>query len=236
MARQCLRLILPAAAADAGLPPGTPAALPDGRAHGLAGLTGFLLAMADQDQDEPVLTAAARSTHDLADRTSALIGRAHRPDAISMSASWCQGLAGIGPVLLHAAAVLNDASCTSLARQAADACICHLPRISALGRCCGAAGVGSFLIDLATQERDQRYWDAAHDVAVHMLMRSAGPPGRLVIGQPPAPVGIASWAFGLAGLLGFFRRLTRPGEPDSLPLNPADLTRNHAGEEMPARR
>jgi tRNA A-37 threonylcarbamoyl transferase component Bud32 len=237
-ARQCLDVLLPVAARDssagAGLPPGLAATLPDGRAHGLAGLTGFVLAMAEECPDKRVLTAAACSAHDLANRTRALIGQTQHPDTVPMSASWCQGLAGIGPVLLHASTVLNDASYTSLARQAADYCICHLPRMSTLGRCCGAAGVGSFLIDLATQEQDQHYWDAARDVAAHLLLRSAGPPGRLVIGQPAAPVGIESWAFGLAGLLGFFRRLTRPGEPDSLPLNPAGITQLRPHKDEPA--
>lgn len=225
--RRCIRILTLPGISDpppARLPSGSDTDPPAGRAHGLAGITEFLLTMAEQTGDQPTFAIAAEHARQLARRTRVLVSQAERPATPPLAMGWCQGLAGIGPTLLQAGAVLQDASFTRLAKRAADACIAYVPRLGALGRCCGAAGVGNFLIDLAIGEQDQHYWDAAHDVAVHMLLRSAGPPGHPAL-TTPVPDGVdASWAFGLAGLLGFFRRLARPGTPDCLPLSPAGIT------------
>jgi hypothetical protein len=73
----------------------------------------------------------------------------------------------------------DDPAIASLARQAADACITHVPRPSALGQCCGAASVGNFLIDVAILNPGERYWEAAYGVAAHLLRRSADPAKHL---------------------------------------------------------
>jgi hypothetical protein len=134
--------------------------------------------------------------------------------------SWCRGLAGIGQTLLRASGELGDASLAGLAREAADICIAHLPRVGVLGRCCGAAGIGSFLIDLAIAGQDDRYWRAAERVSTQMLLRSAGPPGYPVFVRESAEHNAAGWAAGVTGLLSFYRRLARPGEPDRIGLTP----------------
>jgi hypothetical protein len=129
--------------------------------------------------------------------------------------SWCQGLAGIGQVLLLASEVLDDPALAGLAGDAADVCIERVPRLSALGRCCGAAGVGDFLLDLAAATQSDRYWQAALDVGRHVLLRGGGPLGHPVFVREAADYSDVAWAFGIAGLLPFFRRLAsqavRPG-------------------------
>jgi serine/threonine protein kinase len=192
-----------------------------GRAHGLAGVTEFLLALAARTGDETVLAAAADRASRLAERTRPLIQQTAQLTAGPMAVSWCQGLAGIGPVLAQAGIVLagtglGDTALTSLAWQAADACIAYLPRLGITGRCCGAAGVGTFLLDLAITGQNERYWQAAERVGTQILLRSAGTPNHPVFAPGPDDSG-AGWAAGLAGLLPLFRRLANRGGSDSLP-------------------
>ncbi len=187
-----------------------------GRAHGLAGVTEFLLALAARTGDENVLAAAADRASQLAERARPLIQQTTQLTAGPMAVSWCQGLAGIGPVLALAGVVLADTALTSLAWQAADACIAYLPRLGITGRCCGAAGVGTFLLDLAITGQDERYWDAAERVGTQILLRSAGTPSHPVFTTSPDDSS-AGWASGLAGLLPLFRRLANRGGSDSLP-------------------
>jgi tRNA A-37 threonylcarbamoyl transferase component Bud32 len=189
-----------------------------GRAHGIAGEAEFLLALAAQTGDHAIATAAARRTEQLAERARELLPQVRGAGAAPISVSWCQGLAGIGPVLLLGRSVLGDEHLTELARDAADCCIALVPRLSALGRCCGGAGVGNFLIDLAVTTHDERYWQAAQDVGRHLLLRSGGSPGHPAFVPDAADHSDVAWAFGIAGLLPFFRRLAQRAGPDSLPL------------------
>jgi tRNA A-37 threonylcarbamoyl transferase component Bud32 len=188
-----------------------------GRAHGLAGTAEFLLTLASRTGDDLILAAAAERARQLADRTQALLQQTTQLAAPPLAVSWCRGLSGIAPVLLLASTVLQDPSLARLARDTAETCIAYLPRLSTPGRCCGIAGVGSVLIDLAVSTQDERYWHAAERAGVQILLRSAGTPSHLIL---PASPGHSStgWAGGLAGLLSFFRRLARRGEPDSIPL------------------
>jgi lantibiotic modifying enzyme len=172
-----------------------------GRAHGLAGVTEFLLTLAGRTGEQPALAAAAQLTSQLAARTRGLLPAVSSGATMPIAVSWCRGLAGIGQVLLHASRILHDPALASLAREAADACIVYTPRLSVPARCCCAAGVGQFLIDIAVTGQNERYWQAAQDIGRQMLHRSG-----------------VSWAFGIAGILPFFRRLARQGETDSLPL------------------
>ncbi|HEY2575059.1 MAG TPA: class IV lanthionine synthetase LanL [Streptosporangiaceae bacterium] len=186
------------------------------RAHGLAGVTELLVSFAEQTGEPAAAEAAAVRARVLAGQARDLLRRSREAAASPLAASWCQGLTGIGQTLAHAGEVLHDPVLTSLARHAADACVALLPRLSGLGACCGAAGVGNFLVDLAAA--DERYLEAAYDVAAHMLRRSAGPPGRPVFTESDPDSFSASWAAGLAGMLTFFRRLSCRGGADILPI------------------
>lgn len=202
----------------AGAPPAPGIDPAAGRAHGLAGITEFLITFAGQADDQSAREAAARSAAELARHASALLPDVNRSTAAPLAVSWCQGLAGIGQALLHASITLQDDSLAALAYRTAETAMAYLPRLSLPTRCCGAAGVGHFLIDLALTSQDDRYWQAAGDVATHMLLRSSGPPSRprfIAVSPHHAPT---SWAFGIPGQLSFFRRLAIRGGPDSTPL------------------
>jgi lantibiotic modifying enzyme len=199
-----------------------------GRAHGLAGTVEFLLTLASRTSDGLILAAAAERARQLAERTQVLLQQTRQLAAPPLAVSWCRGLSGIAPVLLLASTVLQDSSLARLARDATETCIAYLPRLNAPGRCCGIAGVGSFLIDLAINTQDERYWRAAERAGVQILLRSAGTPNHPIF---PASPGHSStgWAAGLAGLLSYFRRLTHRGEPDSIPLPSAQEFRQRYG-------
>lgn len=188
-----------------------------GRAHGLAGITEFLLTLASRTGDDLILEAAAERTRQLAGRTQTLLDQTRKLTAPPLAVSWCRGLSGIAPVLMLASTVLQDPSLAILGRDTADTCIAYLPQLSTPGRCCGIAGVGNLLIDLAVRTGDERYWHAAERAGVQVLLRSAGTASHLIL---PAHAGHSSagWAAGLAGVLSFFRRLANRGGPDSVPL------------------
>ncbi len=182
-----------------------------GRAHGLAGVTELLVSVAEVTDEPELLDAARRRSRRLADRAAVLIRLAGRNDASPLAASWCQGLTGIGQTLLHAGLVLRSPELSRRARQSADACVALLPRFGSPGQCCGTAGLGGFLLDLAEAEADDRYLDAARQAAAHLLQRSGGRPERPVFTEAtPESFGV-SWATGLGGLLTFFRRLADGG-------------------------
>lgn len=193
-----------------------------GRAHGLAGTAGFLLTLARWTSDDLILAAAAERARQLAGRTQALLQQTRQLTAPPLAVSWCRGLSGIAPVLLLAGTVLQDPTLARLAGDATETCIAYLPRLSTPGRCCGIAGIGSVLIDFAIKTQEERYWHAAERAGVQILLRSAGTPSHLIIPATPGQSG-TGWAAGLAGLLSFFRRLARRGEPDSIPLPGPEL-------------
>jgi hypothetical protein len=72
------------------------------------------------------------------------------------------------------------------------------------------------LIDLAGREGDERYWDAARAVVAQLLVRSAGTAEHPVFVRDDPGEYSASWAYGLTGILGFFRRMSRGGGPMAL--------------------
>ena len=193
-----------------------------GRAHGLAGLAAFLLSWADHsgdaDPDPGPLNAAAERLRHLTAQTRPLLAQARHPAATPMAASWCQGLTGIGQTFLSGGAALGDPELTAISKEAANASLELLPRLETLGQCCGAAGLGTFVIDLATAETDDRYWSAAQDIATHILLRSAGRAGHPDFTAELGEDDLAGWATGLTGQLAFFRRLASPGAPDLLPV------------------
>ncbi|MBO0804565.1 MAG: class IV lanthionine synthetase LanL [Nocardiopsaceae bacterium] len=178
-----------------------------GRAHGLAGVVEFLLAYADVAGDEHVRAHAAGQADELAVRAEDLISRAWGVGAVPLSMSWCQGLAGIARTLLRAGDLLGKPDLALTAARAADVCAARRSRITSLGQCCGAAGVGSMLLEFAARG-SERHLDAARDIATHMLLRSAGPADHPMFVEDAPADGTASWAFGLTGILAFFRQLS----------------------------
>ncbi|HEX5121148.1 MAG TPA: lanthionine synthetase LanC family protein [Pseudonocardiaceae bacterium] len=207
VARQCVATVsaerLPArestpGRADAGL----------GRAHGLAGAVELLIGFAAETADPHALQTAADHASHLAALAETLAAEAEHPTAEPMTLSWCRGLSGIGQTLLHASTLLGESDLPDLTRRVADACVRRSVQLNSLGQCCGAVGVGNFLLDVAARDQSGRYRQAAFDVAAHLLLRSGGPPERpRFVSTHAGSTRSLSWAQGLTGILGFFRRL-----------------------------
>jgi hypothetical protein len=192
------------------LPPSAAVEPSVGRAHGLAGVVELLLAVGAQTNDPDLLDAGAERARALAARTRSLRERSRGPSAAPLAGSWCQGLAGLAQTLGYAATVLADPALTSTARDTADACVEFLPRVSVPTQCCGAAGLGNALIDLALlDDTTSVYWDGARQSGVQLLLRSAGTTEHPIAVEADQDGRGGSWAFGTAGTLSFFRRLAR---------------------------
>lgn len=189
-----------------------------GRAHGLAGHVDLLLYAAERLGHHDSRVGAAEHVSHLAERAESLAQRVPTRFSAPIAASWCQGLAGIAPVLLHAGDVLHDHSLGTLARRLADVCLDFLPQVSVPVQCCGLVGIGNLFVDLAVHDSSGQYWAAAHATARQLLIRSTGPANHPVFVKDSLEEYGASWAFGVAGQLAFFRRLARHGGPGSLPL------------------
>jgi len=188
-----------------------------GRAHGLAGCVDFLLHAAERLGHDDCLVSGAEQANYLAERAESLGRRLPTRFSAPIAASWCQGLAGIAPVLLHAGDVLDDSAFGALARRLADLCADFLPYVSAPIQCCGLVGIGNLFVDLAVHDSSGHYWAAAHATARQLLMRSTGPANHPVFVKDSLEEYGASWSFGVAGQLAFFRRLAGHGGPGSLP-------------------
>lgn len=186
-----------------------------GFAHGVAGVAHFLLCLDAAAGDADAGAEAAACLDVLAALVPGLDEAAGAPEARPMVASFCQGLAGIGGVLLRAGAVGGEARYTEAAATAAARCRAHAPRMQVACQCCGLAGVGEFLLDTAefTGRADPR--DAALDLAGLVLVRSAGTPEAPVLLDHTREPG-GGWATGAAGVLSFLRRLDRGGRRDWL--------------------
>jgi lantibiotic modifying enzyme len=159
-----------------------------------------------------------RIAHRAADRARSLIdAAAHRRSDPLHTVSWCNGLAGSARVLLHAGQTLNRQDFTRTAIEGGDVCTAWAPRLEVLGQCCGAAGVGDLLIDLANATGETRYSEGARDVLRHILLRSDFAGERPMFLQGTPHDGAAAWGIGTAGVLGFLRRLRDGGGPRILP-------------------
>ncbi|WP_282206427.1 lanthionine synthetase C family protein [Kitasatospora fiedleri] len=196
-------------------PPAVPrpgdAALTRGIAHGDAGVAHFLLAHARATGDPDSRRHAARACARLAEAVPALLTAAARPGATRRYGSWCRGLAGIGAVLARAAEQLDVPAHRALAERCARACLALAPRMPLVTQCCGLAGVGDLMLELAPGATE--FHTAAGTVATLVLARSAGPATHPVF--PDAGLLRESFghATGTTGVLSFLRRLHSPGGP-----------------------
>ncbi|TDD57871.1 lanthionine synthetase LanC family protein, partial [Actinomadura rubrisoli] len=172
-----------------------------GYAHGRAGITSFLLAHHAATGDPGVLETINEHLVVLRARLPELCDAALRPAARPMSASWCQGLAGIGTALLHAATALGDATDLHLARRAATACLHTAPRMNIVTQCCGMAGIGELLIDLAAATGDSTHLQHAHHVLTLMTTRCGGTPDQPEYPANSLTTTSAAWGTGTSGIL-----------------------------------
>ncbi|GAA0993170.1 hypothetical protein GCM10009551_055180 [Nocardiopsis tropica] len=186
-----------------------------GFAHGVAGVAHFLLCLEAATGDTAAGAEAAACLEVLAGFVPGLVSAASAPEARPMAASFCQGLTGIGGVLLRAGAVRGEPRYTGLAETTASHCRALAPKMQVACQCCGLAGVGEFLLDTAGLTGGAAYRDAAVDVAGLVLVRSAGTPEAPVFLDHTREPG-GGWATGVSGVLSFLRRLDRGGPRDWL--------------------
>ncbi|ACU71415.1 serine/threonine protein kinase [Catenulispora acidiphila DSM 44928] len=220
-ARLCAEHVLANTMPDPGSEPGllgdtSGVEISAARGHGLAGTVDALAVIGTHLADDTILIGADERARELVRRADRLAAQSVRPTTAPLAASWCQGLAGIVTSLLTAGEYLNDSTYTDAARRTADACIALIPRMDKPTQCCGLSGIGNMLIDIAGRDGDERYREAARAVVAQLLVRSAGPAGHPVFVRDHPGEYSASWAYGVAGILSFFRRLSRGGGPMAL--------------------
>ncbi|MFF3195631.1 class IV lanthionine synthetase LanL [Streptomyces misionensis] len=189
------------------------AALGEGLAHGEAGVACFLLEYGGETGDPDAAGRSEQAAARLAAVTPDIIAAAAEPGATRRYGSWCRGLAGVGTVLVRAAERLGEPGYLRLAQRAARACAALAPRMPLVTQCCGLAGVGDLMVDVAKASASEEFWDAAETVALLILSRSGGTWSRPVFPDTGLARPSATWAGGSAGVLAFFRRLHDRGGP-----------------------
>lgn len=185
----------------------------DGFAHGRAGIAYFLLAHAAQSSHDRSRRQARKLIDALADLVPDLAARAESRLARPMSASWCQGLAGIGTTLVRGAHFFDDERLLMAAQTAATGCLAVAPRVPLVTQCCGLAGIGEFLLDLAIVADDIRYRQDAINILDLMLVRSGGSLTAPSFPDTSLATSTPGWATGASGVLSFLRRLVDPSSP-----------------------
>ncbi|MYR87788.1 hypothetical protein GTY41_23375, partial [Streptomyces sp. SID685] len=78
-------------------------------------------------------------------------------------------LAGIGTVLVRGAERLDEPGHLDLAQRTARACAALAPRMPLVTQCCGLAGVGELMVDVAEASGSEEFWDAAETIALLIL-------------------------------------------------------------------
>lgn len=190
--------------------PGHAISIADGFAHGSAGITFARLQAELAGVGTPSDGTTARLSG-LAQTAGRLATEAGRPTARPMAASWCQGLAGVGAVLVRGAAATGDDRLLDAAIRCAEAAHPIALRSPSLSECCGVAGVGELELDLYLATGDDRQLVRAQRL-LHLTMRRGEllTSGYVGGAGPDGPFG---WGDGLAGLLAFARRVADPTTP-----------------------
>ncbi|WP_457028388.1 class IV lanthionine synthetase LanL [Kitasatospora sp. P5_F3] len=217
IAAQCSLMLVSGTARLAPTGSGTTgsAALLEGFAHGKAGVAYFLLEYGSATGDPAAVAHARAACARLASVTPGIITAATSPGATRRYGSWCRGLAGLGTVLVRAADRLDEPEYLTLAKRTARTCAALAPRMPLVTQCCGLAGVGELMVDvaLASHSASEEFWDAARTVAELILTRSGGTRPRPTFPDADLTTSSATWAGGSAGVLAFLRRLQAHGGP-----------------------
>ena len=185
----------------------------DGFAHGRAGIACFLLAYAAQTGHEESRRQARKLIDALADLVPDLAARAESRLARPMAASWCQGLAGIGTTLVRSARFFEDERLLEASQTAAAGCLAVASRVPLVTQCCGMAGIGEFLLDLAVVTNDTRFRQDAMNILDLMLTRSGGSRTAPSFPDTSLAASTPAWATGASGVLSYLRRLINPSSP-----------------------
>ncbi|MFE5947626.1 class IV lanthionine synthetase LanL [Streptomyces sp. NPDC056480] len=188
-----------------------------GYAHGIAGTGAFLLASSHAaEQSTP---GSGRRYHEAALAAGDTLARAairngtrtawprnarnNAPETAEKGRHWCNGAGGIGSFLIRLHTATREQRFASLSEQAA-ASIAHNPWASPDGACCGLAGAGHFLLDMAHHTGQSVYYGQARTITAVMKAR---PPKPTVKKEDLN----CSYQSGIAGTLTFYLRLRHGG-------------------------
>ncbi|MET9295282.1 lanthionine synthetase LanC family protein [Streptomyces sp. NPDC003077] len=198
-----------------------------GFAHGVAGVSTFLLAAAEATGDERCLAAAVDAGHTLA--TAARKGPAgalwpvdrarHLSDDENLARHWCSGSSGVGTFLVrlwHATGA-TDSGLLRLVEGAARAVVAGRAADST-ATCHGLTGNAEFLLDAADLTGDPRYRAWADLLVDHLAVQAVLRDGRLLLPDENRATVLAEYATGLAGTLSLLLRLRHGGGRPWLPV------------------
>jgi hypothetical protein len=116
-------------------------------------------------------------------------------------------MAGIVTTLAHAAQVCGDERYLDLAERGARSCLAIAPGAWVVSQCCGLAGIGEALVDLAMVTGESAYWRGAEEIAELMLLRAGGAFEAPAFPGNDLDKAGYTWGTGAAGVLSFLRRL-----------------------------
>ncbi|MFE5946997.1 class IV lanthionine synthetase LanL [Streptomyces sp. NPDC056480] len=199
-----------------------------GFAHGVAGVGAFMLAIA-QAAEARVPGSGSRFYEAARGAGDTLVRAAVRRDSGTVWPSsvngdagldptddvrvvrgryWCGGVGGIGSFLIRLGAATYERRFADLAEQAAAEAIRN-PWAATAGACCGLAGVGHFLLDMAHYTGLDSYHAQARTIAAIMDARN--------VVSNEGHEERADYQGGTSGTLGFFLRLRHGGKHPWVP-------------------
>jgi serine/threonine protein kinase len=184
-----------------------------GFGHGLAGTAEFLFSCAAATGSARFATVACEQYTQVLQALAPLLATARTTKARPMSISWCQGLAGIGTSLTRAVELGGGRAYLDVAQLIARTAMMVAPRVPLVTQCCGLAGLGEFMLDVAAVSGEQKclYHSHARSIARYILTRSGGSSRQPVFPDHSLMASGYEWATGSAGVLSFFRRLQGNG-------------------------
>ena len=149
--------------------------------HGTAGVAYFLAALFDATEELPFLDAAlAGASHLVAITNADGLVYHHAPDGEDLFyLGWCHGPPGTARLYEKLFALTADEKWRTAATRAADALVASgLPHArpegywNTVGQCCGAAGVGEFLLGLGERTGSSEYRTVARHLGEDILARA----------------------------------------------------------------
>ncbi|MFE5774172.1 class IV lanthionine synthetase LanL [Streptomyces sp. NPDC056485] len=191
-----------------------------GFAHGTAGVGTFLLSAAHAAQIRGLPEPAARFMEAALGAGATLVETAHTERGRATwparaggepqprpTTQWCNGPAGIGTFLIRLWAATGEERFAELAEQAAATAMSD-PWRAGPGACCGNAGTGHLLLDLAELRGTRRHRVLAEEIAGIIDAQHSVQDGlRLTADR----AGGCEYANGAAGILDFLLRLRHGG-------------------------
>lgn len=186
-----------------------------GFAHGIAGVSNFLLTAAGELDCQEYRDLAIVGGNALCDAVIRENGTALWPtgepgqETVGLT-WWCSGSAGVGTFLIRLWLATGDDRYRELAEAGATA-VRNQRWLLSPTACHGASGGAEFLLDLAAALDEPRYREWAEEMAMSIHARSTLRHGKLLAPGDTMNSIEMGYNTGLAGVLGFLLRLRHGG-------------------------